>query len=100
MSFILDLDKHLDEELTELLGDTFRSEPEPLMRARWKKLRSGAWGVHVFGHPASGDTVAITKANGEEQTAVVDVVLWSGADRRERPISICSVVPTRRGSNG
>lgn len=73
----------------------------PELRARWKKLRSGAWGLHVHGRAMSGDEVIVVKANGEEQRATVDVVLWTGADTRSGAIvSICSAMPLRRVANG
>lgn len=76
------------------------SEPAPappsLPFARWKRLRSGAWGLSVLGVVKHGDEVIVTKRDGTAQSARVDVVLWTGENRKGQPVSICTTLPRNR----
>jgi len=93
----------IDELLSDLGVGTREPEPAPepaqLPLARWKRLRSGAWGLSVLGAVRHGDEVIVTKRDGAQQSARVDVVLWSGENRKGEPVSICTALPRNRETN-
>lgn len=61
------------------------------MKATYKKLKNGGWGIIVEGSPKEGDKLTVTKKDGSTKAEIVKDILWAGDGK-----SICSIVPTER----
>jgi hypothetical protein len=76
--------------------------------ASYTKLRTGDWGIKGnVPAPAPGDTVLVTKANGDTKTATVARVIWTGngvwiaaIEREPAPVQPRAVVPQRYPAQG
>lgn len=65
------------------------------------KLRNGSWGARVPGTARKGQALQIQARSGKSWDAVVDRVLWTGADRQTgAPISLCATRSLDRPSSG
>lgn len=58
------------------------------MKAMWKRLNSGEWGVKVtletpFENVAVGDTVTVTKADESTSEQTIKRIIWEGEDTRD-----------------
>lgn len=69
------------------------------MKATYKRLRDGDWGVRVEGAASPGQTVLVEKSDGTAERRTVSRVLWSGKDYKSKAqVSICAIMqkPERR----
>jgi len=65
-----------------------------MKNATWMRLKSGQWGLRVFGEDAQeGEAVVVTKRDGSAEEKTIARVLWSG-----KGLAICAVerTPYRR----
>lgn len=61
------------------------------MEAKFKKLKSGAWGVRVTGaHVRAGQSIPVTRRDGHRTQVIVSRVLWQG-DHDGQPAALVSL---------
>lgn len=63
--------------------------------ATYTKLRDGSWGVKVRGKATVGQTVTVTKRDGQKKTETITQVLWTGDG-----VSLCAISAARETGHG
>lgn len=62
------------------------------MKATYTKLKSGDWGLRVEGGDVkAGQSITVTKKDGDTKTETVAGVLWTG-----NGVQLCSIKPKQR----
>jgi hypothetical protein len=82
-------------ELLKAARELTDAEPEPaeeqvIFAGQYTKLRSGGWGMRVFGVAHVGALVDVETRAGEIRREVVERVIWSGV-LRGRTVSLCTI---------
>lgn len=68
-----------------------------MLTGTYTRLKSGEWGIKVYGIPNEGDCVEIKTKNGATKKELVRKVLWSGQDKYTgSEISLCTKTSAER----
>lgn len=66
--------------------DTITTATTVSLKATYKQLKNGAWGIRVGGIVLAGETITVTKRDGSSKVETIGRVLWTGDG-----VSICTI---------